>query len=235
MEETRRHIGADARRTALVQLGSRLKNARTRAGKTQSSVATFVGTSTQAVRNWEAGRNEPSTRILGQLADLYGVSQWDLRWGNSVAFAQPTQRSRGDRVVVDPLKVVTARRLSNLTQEAAASIAGVSTSSLSRIERGLVGPTPDILEILSHIYGTPVQLLVPNEPLSDVEYIDFAYEVGVREPDRNEEIYPAYTAYPGVALDAYHRARADLSPESEAKVANFIRHVHDGELRKRGP
>ena len=151
-----------------------------------------------------------------------------------MVFAQTAQRSRGDRVVVDPLKLVTARRLSNLTQETAASIAGVSTSSLSRIERGLVDPTPDMLEILSHIYETPVQLLVPNEPLSDVEYFYTAYAVAVPEPDRDQEFYPAYTAYPGVALDAYHRARADLSPEIEARVANFIRHVHDGELRKRG-
>ena len=58
---TRRAVSAvAARRAALAKLGTRLRRLRNDAALTQEAVAETIGVSTQTVRNWEMGRNEPS-------------------------------------------------------------------------------------------------------------------------------------------------------------------------------
>ena len=173
MEETRRYVGAEAKRIALIRLGQRLRNARLNVRKTQSIVAEILGTSTQTVRNWEAGRNEPSSWAIGELEHLYSVPRWELLYGNHTSFLRPAQESVYPsvypKVEVDPERMADARRLSNLTQEAVARVAGVSVTSISRYERGVANPTIDTLEILGNIYGISVELLMLTGDYTDEE------------------------------------------------------------------
>ena len=67
-------IGAAARRAAIQALGRRLRRFRTDAGITQEEVASRLDVSDTAVRNWEAGRDEPSVQNKNQLAGLFGVA-----------------------------------------------------------------------------------------------------------------------------------------------------------------
>lgn len=58
-------------------LGGRIKKARRDAGLTQEFVAEALGTTPQAVYNWERGKNETSRENLLEIAQLTGVS---LAW-----------------------------------------------------------------------------------------------------------------------------------------------------------
>ena len=60
-------------------IGSRIKEARTKVGLTQKEVAELVGVSAQAVWRWEAGRMMPSREHLFTLAHRCEVStDWIL-------------------------------------------------------------------------------------------------------------------------------------------------------------
>ena len=242
MEETGRHIGADARKMALIHLGQRLRSARMKAGKTQSFVADLLRTSTQTVRNWEAGRNEPPRQAIAQLAPLYSVHQSDLLYGNYTWATPPDLPSDYHRAVVDQLRMIDARRLSGLTQESVARLAGVSATSISRYERGVAHPTIDTLEILADIYGVPVYLLIYSSPYTDEEWAHLQQSMG--EPDAFRAADAFYEANAETVLDAYYRpnaervldayyeAKADLSPEAETTIARFINFIHKRELRR---
>jgi transcriptional regulator with XRE-family HTH domain len=47
-------------------------------GYSQEQLAQLIGVSTQAVRNWEAGRHQPTTHHLQQLAGIYGIALEEL-------------------------------------------------------------------------------------------------------------------------------------------------------------
>ena len=230
MEETGRHIGAGARKMALVRLGQRLRSARIKAGKTQSVVADFLETSTQTVRNWEAGRNEPPRQAIAQLAPLYSVHQSDLLYGNYTWATPQAPPSGYHRALVDPLRMTDARKLSDLTQEQVARLAGISTTSISRYERGVANPTLDTLEILADIYGVLVDLLMYSDPHTDLEWARLKQSMGEPGAFRASEAF--YGAPAETVLDAYYRAKADLSPETEATIARFINFIHERELRR---
>ena len=233
MEESGRHIGADARRMALIHLGQRLRSARIRAGKTQSILAHFLNTSAQTVRNWEAGRNEPPPHAIEQLALLYSVHESDLLYGNYTWVAPPALPSDYHRAVVDPLRMTQARRLSKLTQEQVARLAGVSATSISRYERGVADPAIGTLDILADIYGVPVDLLMYSSPYTDEEWAHLQQSMGEPGAFRAADaFYEANEANAETVLDAYHRAKADLSPEAETTIARFINFIHERELRR---
>ena len=61
----------------LLDLGRRLKTKRHEIGITQEEAAEGLGVSPQAIRNWEAGRHEPTQEHLSTLAKLYGFSATD--------------------------------------------------------------------------------------------------------------------------------------------------------------
>lgn len=55
-------------------LGARLKNARTRSGHTQASLAEIMETDARQIWRWESGENAPSGEIVGRLAMVLEVS-----------------------------------------------------------------------------------------------------------------------------------------------------------------
>ena len=72
-----RNVALAAKQAALKAFGARLQGARSDSGLTQEAVADHLRVSAQTVRNWEAGRTEPSRRDKERLADLYEKS---LEW-----------------------------------------------------------------------------------------------------------------------------------------------------------
>ena len=59
-------------------LAERLWHLRRKTGMTQRALADATGADPSSIRNWEAGRNVPSTSKLKALADALGVSVGDL-------------------------------------------------------------------------------------------------------------------------------------------------------------
>lgn len=61
-----------------MEIGSRLKNARTEMGLTQEKVAEEIGVSRQSISNWENNRSYPDIVSVIKLSDLYSVSLDEL-------------------------------------------------------------------------------------------------------------------------------------------------------------
>lgn len=61
-----------------MEIGSRLKKARTEMGLTQERVAEEIGVSRQSVSNWENNRSYPDIISVIKLSDLYSVSLDEL-------------------------------------------------------------------------------------------------------------------------------------------------------------
>ncbi len=61
-----------------MEIGTKLKNARTKNGLTQEKVAEEIGVSRQSVSNWENGRSYPDIVSVIKLSDLYSVSLDEL-------------------------------------------------------------------------------------------------------------------------------------------------------------
>lgn len=57
-----------------MELGQKLKEARTKAGMKQEGLAQRIGVSRQTVSNWENNRSYPDIASLMKLSDLYGLS-----------------------------------------------------------------------------------------------------------------------------------------------------------------
>lgn len=64
--------------------GHRLQEAMHDRGVTHEAVAEHVGVSRPAVTHWTAGRREPSTATLRQLAEFLGVDAGWLLFGDAV-------------------------------------------------------------------------------------------------------------------------------------------------------
>jgi transcriptional regulator with XRE-family HTH domain len=71
----------------LETFGRRLRSLRISKGITQEAAAQAAGVSTQALRNWEAGKHEPTAEHLQRLTGLYGLTHEQLMenlWGLSL-------------------------------------------------------------------------------------------------------------------------------------------------------
>ncbi len=61
-----------------MEIGSKLKSARTKMGMTQEKVAEEIGVSRQTISNWENNRSFPDIASVIRLSDLYSVSLDEL-------------------------------------------------------------------------------------------------------------------------------------------------------------
>ena len=79
-----------------------LKDARKRAGLTQTQVAEVSGIPLGTLRRWEQGVNEPNIDMIIQLADLYGVSTDELLGSDFASIEYDTSRlSDSEQHLVD--------------------------------------------------------------------------------------------------------------------------------------
>ncbi len=65
-----------------MDIGSKLKNSRTKAGMTQELVAEKIGVSRQTISNWENNKSYPDIVSVIHLSDLYAVSLDELLKGD---------------------------------------------------------------------------------------------------------------------------------------------------------
>ena len=72
-----------------VDMAERLAKRRRRAGLSQEALAERLGVSRQAVSKWERSESSPDTDILIALANLYGVSLYDLLYAEPADQADP--------------------------------------------------------------------------------------------------------------------------------------------------
>ena len=61
-----------------MEIGERLKNARSEHGLTQEQVAEELGVSRQSISNWENNRSYPDIVSVIKLSDLYSISLDEL-------------------------------------------------------------------------------------------------------------------------------------------------------------
>ena len=205
METANRNIASAAKRTALAELGKWLQAARENTGLTQQAVADRLEVSTQTMRNWEAGRHEPTQGDIENLAALYCVQPWQLREGSLPPGTEVQQRDWEPRVRVDPELLVQARRDAGLPQAKAAEQAGIKPSSLGRYEHGKSRPTRTTLRRLAAAYGKPLHWPDPEPPV----------ETPAAEPPHMDD-----------ALRAYLKVQPDLDEESVSLIAGFILFAH---------
>ena len=200
--------GSDIR-SALKELGQRLRNARREAGLTQRVVADQLEVTTQTIRNWEDGRHEPAHRVKQRLADLYGTTVPEIMGQDATGLvAALTPYSRID---IDPTRLRLARQRASLSLEEASQQSGISSSTLGRYERGSNRPTKTNLATLAALYGRPLTWFVPLA------------QMRTDAPSLPNMHYDE-------VLEAYSIAQPDLPPEAVRSIADYIQFLHDREL-----
>ena len=170
----------------MVQHGIRLRKARLKAGSTQNAAANFLGTSTQTVRNWEAGRHKAPPCAISQLALFYATREPELLKPDAPESLPTLQPLRYNRVLTDPLKLADARQGMGLTLSEMAAYTGVSISSIRRYENGSANPRADTMETLAAVYGMPIEWFTSPE--------HFTYETSHPLHPATEEDPQALTA-----------------------------------------
>lgn len=213
--QRQRSLRATAGRTALVQLGSRLRTARVEAGLTQAQAAEVVGTTGQTVRNWETAKTEPPTAAIRKLADRYNVSEEALMQdlaGTPVP-PRPARRFRYDRVAVDGSKLSDARTQANLTQVEVAYRTGLHPRAIGRYERGISNPHVSTLQVLASLYDRPAGWFTPKGHFTDEEQQIFDAATTIRLP-------PSSSKDP--VLVAYTVSEPYLTEAAKQRIANFI-------------
>jgi transcriptional regulator with XRE-family HTH domain len=87
-------------------VGAFLRQVRTHQERTLADVAEAAGVSTQYLSEVERGRKEPSSEILGAVADALGLNLADLTWGVTGVL----ERERADHErrmgALDPLRSI---------------------------------------------------------------------------------------------------------------------------------
>ena len=210
MRSQARSVATTARRAALRDLGSRLTVARKNSGFTQQAVAEHMKVSTQTVRNWEAGRTEPTGSAIQEMASLFGVACLELQEQaeDTRPGTEPTRPH--ERVKVDTLRLKAARRDSGLTQVQAAQRSKHSLSSIRRYETGIASPSKAGLTRLALVYRKPTRWFVQSDgPKRDTQ------ELTMDE-----------------ALRAYELVQPDLTTDSVRTIADFILFVHRQQLHR---
>ena len=224
MEEDKQRIGAGGKRTALLHLGRRLREARRHSRRTQIDVAQELGTSPQTVRNWEAGRHEPPPSAIKALVDCYGMSEEDLLEGLDTAIVPKAPGLRYNLVVVEPQKLSDARREARLTQAEVADLTGLSLSAIRRYEYGSANPETGTLDTLASIYDKPAGWFTPRGHFTVKERYQFQQSVRPRAADsRNGD----------VVIETYDKTREHLSQEAVLRIARFIEFTVRLEVRAR--
>ncbi len=221
MGDKARPLRNAVRRNALAALGAQLRNARTQAGFKQEEVARNLEVSTQSVRNWEAGRTEPSTERLQRMSLLYNVPVAEFQDASLAPRINALNPEAFNRVRVDPGKLRLARVQAGLTRTKAGIASGISDSSIARYERGEAKPKPDRLMALARAYGKPATWFVSDRDAEDVE-------LGETRPSMCEKCSTPIDD----ATIAYATAHPQLSGHAVLAISEFIAFVHQREIRR---
>ena len=205
-------VAAAGARVALRAYGLELRDTRTLVSLRQEDVAGELGVSTQTVRNWEAGRVEPTEENKQRLGELFGVEMSDFATFYEDLHSQHPKRK--DPIVNGTL-LREARRDAGLTQAQAAERVGVNRNSVVRYENGASRPLPKILGRLSEIYGrSPDWFYGDGSTTHSTTADDHAGELDATTPAGRARI----------ALELA------ISEVSDAAIADIVRSIGEAQL-----
>jgi transcriptional regulator with XRE-family HTH domain len=140
---TRRHVSRKVMRgfepRNLAEARAAFRDGR---GITHSELARLSGVSITAIRRWEEGAAVPQVDKLLLVAQVLGIE---------APMEKLISIPRGKRSPAD------WRALFGLLQPTVGRIAGIETSDVSRIERGIRPPTPKQALALAAVYGITVE------------------------------------------------------------------------------
>ena len=200
-------------------MGRRLQNARREARLTQNAVAARLEVTPQTIRNWESGRHQPPQRLRQPLADLYGITRAELigqdetdHLGSLMPYS---------RVDVAPARLKLGRERAGLSRWDTAERSGISHATIGRYERGSISPTKANLETLAALYGRPTRWFLRQERTRRTQ-------TGTNNKKGGST---TVRPYDDEVTEAYGMAQPDLTSESIRSIADYIRFLHDQELR----
>ena len=173
MVRSDRSIGMAAKHAALKEFGARLQEQRSATSLTQEEVADRLTVSTQTVRNWEAGRTEPSRSDKERLASVYNKPvEWFFR-------EEEAQEP------MNPGRLREARVQAGLTLQQAAEAVGTDLNSIWRYEAGRHRPSGPALHALANVYGKSVEWFFgeEEEPQGDSGRVNAPESAAQSEPD----------------------------------------------------
>ena len=230
--EPGRTLVAEAKRSLLIRLGNRLSLSRRRARFTQAKAAQELGISTQTVRNWESGRNEPPHSALTKLEALYKVSEGHFLRNLDTAISPVLTgpKFRYNRVFVELDKMSQARKEAGLTQAKVAEMTGLSLSAIRRYESGSANPTTRALLTLATIYNRPAGWFTARGYFTERENEIFAASIAPRQDALRQEPLPPRDP----VTATYDQIKQDLSEEAKSRIVNFMLFTHDLDLSGHG-
>ena len=225
MTQSRHNIGSTARRMALRAFGMRIRSLRRDAGHTQEAVAEITKVSTQTVRNWEAGRTEPSEENKVKLAEAYGVSRDSFLDLHELPAGDPGLMLPYEPSTVSPSRLLDARMEAGLTQTEVARRTGINRNTIGRYENGRMMPSRYTLTTLASVYGRELEWFLDSRTQAAAEKPAYrpspaalrAEEARTREMLLKEAEVVLADAEPDLTLDALR------------EIVNFIRYVHQRE------
>ena len=210
---------------ALRAYGMRLGSVRRDAGLTQEAAAEIMKVSTQTVRNWEAGRTEPSEENKVRLAETYGVSRDSFLELHELPVDDPNLMLLYEPSTVSPARLLDARLEAGLTQVEVARRTGINRNTIGRYENGRMMPSRYTLNVLATAYNRDLAWFLDARP-EDTEqrpaYRPSAAALRGEEARTRERLIRE-------AEMALADAAPDLSNESLREIGNFIRYVRQRE------
>ena len=213
-----------ARQTTLAVLGTRLRTARMQSGFTQAEVALNLEVSTQSVRNWEAGRTEPSEERVQKMSTLYDVPAEVFQNATLVPKIGALSPEMFNPVKVNPSKLRLARVQAKLTRAEAGEASGISERSIARYERGEAKLKPDRLMALADAYEKPATWFVAD-----------AEGEGGDQDEVSTPICEKCSTPIDDATIAYATAHHQLSGQAVHAISEFIVFLHQREIRRNPP
>lgn len=118
----------------------RLRLARVRAGLTQAELGALIGASASHVSRYECGRTQPSVKSLAKLAAALKVPP-----GALLTATEDAERKLSD-----------LRVAAGLTQADVATALALNDRNYSAIERGELGLTPAVAQLLAEAFSVTV-------------------------------------------------------------------------------
>ena len=153
-------------KAALRYFGNQLRQARSRAGKTQKAAAEATGVQYQTIWSWETGRNQPSSDHLQTLMNFYGLPEEEFNLANALGpKGLADQRARN----------VIGQKMADLRKDNKMSPAfialqfhtyyalEVTQSDLSRYENGTAELDSDFLEKFAKLFGLTLENLLEED------------------------------------------------------------------------
>ena len=159
-------------KAALRYFGNQLRQARSRAGKTQKAAAEATGVQYQTIWSWETGRNQPSSDHLQTLMNFYGLPEEEFNLANALGpKGLADQRARN----------VIGQKMADLRKDNKMSPAFIALqlhtyyalemtqSDLARYENGTAELDSDFLEKFANLFGLTLDNLLEEDNLIMVD------------------------------------------------------------------